>query len=127
MLEQEERARATRSIRIRGGAMERGEKRQCIRCDCLFYDLGKPEAECPRCHSVITPLASTEAKESTLKEEPSISDFDKTNTHEEGEAMEREEREEIAEVIDEEFFQGEFSSDPLYLVEYFDEDEEKVI
>lgn len=58
-----------------------GQKRKCTKCEAFFYDMGKKEFICPKCHTKYTEESYTKAKEKHLnkvikREMPKIEDED---------------------------------------------------
>lgn len=80
-----------------------GDKHTCADCDTRYYDLGRPDATCPKCGSVNrvdedVALASTLGRRSPKRARPDIDEPDEDETSED----EEEDEELMAELEDEE-------------------------
>lgn len=82
---------------------ELGTKHECLECGARFYDLGKPEARCPRCGADQT--KPKPEKKSDDAPEPAVIEVDEGELEEEAlddEALEElQDEEEDDELLDE--------------------------
>jgi uncharacterized protein (TIGR02300 family) len=75
-----------------------GEKHICGDCDTRYYDLGRPEATCPKCGSVNrvdeeVALASTLGRRPSKRRQPESDEADVDSAEDEEEEEEEEEEE----------------------------------
>ena len=96
--------------------MDKGQKRQCVECSCLFYDLGKEEASCPKCLTLQKPRTYEQSAEEEAPDQRPRAALDSSASADASPTFPEDD------LLDQETFQGEFLEDPLYLLEDFEEE-----